>query len=151
MINGEICLSGIVVWRERQRKRQRKTKRKRLSLQAEKDSDKERILGSIFFRRIYNELAYESSASESEPISFILESHNVSLKPNCEIGTVYYSHLSFCFSFCLPKPFLPVVHFCSEASLPTPHDRHMILLFLYLILRLNAIEEESKANAIDSH
>lgn len=43
-----------------------------------------------FFQRIYNEPVYESSASENEHISFMMESRGTSLKQNCEIGTVCY-------------------------------------------------------------
>lgn len=72
-----------------------------------------------FFQRIYNDLVYESSASKSEPIFFMLESSSTSLKQNCDIGTIAtcISLFTSCSASEAPSPSL---HLRYAASLPNP-------------------------------
>lgn len=72
-----------------------------------------------FSQRIYNDLVYESSASKSEPIFFILESSSTSLKQNCDIGTIATCNNLFtsCSASKAPSPSL---HMCYVARLPNP-------------------------------
>lgn len=141
---------------EKEGEREGGTERLRLRLQERKGSQiKKQNTGRNFFQWLYNELVYESSASKSEPISFVLEPSSASLKQNCEIGTVCYSHQLFtsCSAFWNPISLSSRCAVVSASPAPPPgiwffFSSALATLQMWLISVQG--EEESRLSGINS-